>query len=694
MKRMRHWFSGLSANLAFWFCFSSIVLTLILSQIIEREAASSLRAEIGQRLADLALQTTDKLDRGMYERFREVQLMADRTVIGDPTVAPAEKQKLLDRIQQTYRYYAWLGIADMTGHIIASSNGVLQGADISKRPWYSNALHGVHIDDVHEAKLLEKLLPAEASGEQIRFVDVAFPYLTPDKTVGGVLAAHLSWSWARSIERSVISTAARNRHIDAMIVGRDGMILLGPPGLQGTKLNQANLQNAQHGEGKFAVETWDDKKSYLVGYSVSHGFDAFPGFGWTVLIRQELDEAFAPVRKIQNQVLWSGFAIALIFSLMGVFNARRISRPLVALAEAATKLRRGEARDLGALRDVSYREINALTESLSALVADLQHNQKALSELNATLEERVDQRTEELAGSEQRLRTITDNLPVLISYIDHEHRMTFCNGTFRDWLGIDPASVIGKHIELIIGTELYAQRRENMDKVLAGERVVFDLTSTALGIRRCLHTTYIPDRRKDGTVVGFYTLSSDVSAMKEVEEKLNLLARHDTLTGLPNRQQLNEKLIEAIKRSRRQQIPLALLFLDIDYFKNINDTFGHGAGDDVLKEFSTRLKRAVRSTDLVARLSGDEFIVILEGVHNVHEAEMIAQEILDAMRAKFFNGGDSLILTTSIGIAFTERGEVSSQELMAQADQALYARKEGGRNGFSLMVMKTVASLE
>ena len=687
MRRITQWFSGLSANLAFWFCFSSIVLTLLLSQVIEGEATSSLRTEIGQRLADLALQTTDKLDRGMYERFREVQLMADRTVIGDPAVAPAEKQKLLDRMQQTYRYYAWLGIADMNGRIVASSNGILQGADISKRPWYPNALHGVFIDDVHEAKLLEKLLPAEASGEPIRFVDVAFPYLTPDKNVGGVLAAHLSWSWARSIEQSVISADARRRHIDAMIVGRDGMILLGPPGLQGTKLNQINFDNALHGEGKFAVETWSDKKSYLVGYSVSHGFDAFPGFGWTVLIRQDLDEAFAPVRKIQNQVLWSGFAIALIFSLMGLFNARRISRPLVALAESATKLRRGEARDLGELRDKGYREISALTESLGALVADLQHNQLALSELNATLEERVEQRTEELVSSEQRLRTITDNLPVLISYIDHEHRMTFCNGTFREWLGIDPVTVIGKPIEQIIGPELYAQRRINMDKVLAGERVVFDLTSTALGIRRCLHTTYIPDRRKDGTVVGFYTLSSDVTAMKEVEEKLILLARHDTLTGLPNRQQLDEKLSEAIKRSRRQQIPLALLFLDIDFFKKVNDTFGHSAGDDVLREFSTRLQRAVRTTDLVARFAGDEFIIILEGVHNVLEAETIAQKILDAMRPQFLTGRHALALTTSIGIAFTERCEVSPQELMAQADQALYACKEEGRNGFSLIVM-------
>lgn len=687
MKRIKNLFSGLNATLALWFCFSSIVLTLILSQVIEHEAASSLRAEIGQRLADLALQTTDKLDRGMYERFREVQLMADRNEIGDPAVSPADKQKILDRMQQTYRYYAWIGIANMDGRIVAASNGVLQGADISKRPWYPNALRGVHIDDVHEAKLLAKLLPADGSGEPVRFVDVAFPFLNPDRSVGGVLAAHLSWSWARTIEQSVISSSARSRHIDAMIVGSDGTVLLGPPGLQGTRLDQSNFKNAQNGEGKFSVQTWGDHKSYLVGYSVSHGFDAFPGFGWTVLVRQDLEEAFAPVRHIQSRVLWSGFSIALMFSLLGVLNARRISRPLVALADAATRLRRTEATDLVQLNK-SFREVNALAESFGALVSDLQRNQQALTELNASLEERVEQRTEELARSEQRLRTITDNLPVLISYIDCEYRMMFCNGTFRDWLGIDPEKVIGKLVPQIIGKELFEQRRLNMDRALSGERVVFDLSSTALGITRYLHTTYIPDRDKDGNVIGFYTLSSDVSAMKEVEQKLTLLARHDVLTGLPNRYQLNEKLGETIKRSRRQARPLGLLFLDIDYFKKINDNYGHAAGDDVLKEFSSRLLQSVRDTDTVARLAGDEFVVLLEGLHHAAEAEAVAQKILNAIAQTFFSEQHSLALTTSIGIAFSHRCEWSPKDFLAQADQALYAAKAEGRNRFSLAVME------
>ncbi len=692
MKRLPNFLAGLGVNLAFWFSLSSIVLTLILSQVIEREASSSLRAEIGQRLADLALQTTDKLDRGMYERFREVQLMADRSEIGDPAVSPAEKQKLLDRMQQTYRYYAWIGIANMDGRIVAASNGILQGADISKRPWYPNALRGVHIDDVHEAKLLARLLPADPSGEPVRFVDVAFPFLKPDHSVGGVLAAHLSWSWARTIEQSVISASARSRRIDAMIVGGDGTVLLGPPGLQGSRLDQTAFKNAQHGEGKFVVQTLSDHKPYLIGYSVSSGFEAFPGFGWTVLVRQDLEEAFLPVRQIQRRVLWSGFSIALVFSLLGVLNARRISRPLVSLSRAATRLRRGEAISLGKFTD-SFREVDALADSFGALVTDLQSNQKELTELNASLEQRVVQRTEDLLRSELRLRTITDNLPVLISYIDRDHRMMFCNGTFRDWAGIDPEKVIGKLVLDIIGAELYQQRRQNMERALAGERVVFDMVSTAMGVTRHLYTTYIPDRRKDGKVIGFYTLSTDVSAMKEVEQKLTLLARHDSLTGLPNRGQLNEKLGESIKRSRRQNHPLGVLFLDIDYFKKINDTFGHAAGDIVLKEFGLRLQNVVRDTDTVARLAGDEFIVLLEGLHNSAEAAAVAQKIVNAVAEKIFTGVHALSVTTSIGIAFSTSCELTAKEFLAQADRALYAAKSEGRNRFSLIMVDQESAL-
>nr|WP_269839670.1 PAS domain-containing protein [Paucibacter sp. M5-1]MCZ7882128.1 PAS domain-containing protein [Paucibacter sp. M5-1] len=236
-------------------------------------------------------------------------------------------------------------------------------------------------------------------------------------------------------------------------------------------------------------------------------------------------------------------------------------------------------------------------------------------------------------ASEQGMRAIADSLPVLITYLDAQLRLRFLNATFLEWLGIDPAAALGRPLQEVIGPELFAQREARLRQALAGERQQFELCSTALGITRHIQNTYIPDQRPDGRVVGIYALSTDITPMKLAEQRLAELARSDTLTGLPNRRQFDERLALALARGRRDADSLlALLFLDIDHFKSINDGHGHGVGDAVLQQFAARLRDCVRSTDLVARLAGDEFVLVLEGLAEAEDAAAVAQKILDAMR--------------------------------------------------------------
>lgn len=675
-------FSSIATNLAFWFCLSSIVLTILLSQVIEQVAMTLLRIQISEKLGDLAYQATDKLDQGMFERYREVQLMASRKSITDPAVPLAVKQALVDQIYDSYRYYAWIGIADLQGRVLVSAKGILTGADASARPWFINALNGSNnVGDLHEAKMLAKILPPPASGEPLRFIDVAFPYVDNDGKVAGVLGAHLSWEWARTVEQSVITPAARRSRIDALIIANDGKVLLGPKGLQGTTLDLASLGASTMANNHSAPTHFGDQREYLVGISKSQGRPPFPGFGWTVLVRQDAEEALATVRAMQRRVLWSGFSIALLFSLFGVYNARRVSRPLRRLAADVRDYRRGSRPTLKA-SDGSYREIDELSTSFVALVDDLQRNEDALRNLNASLESRVSQRTAELAKSEARLRAITDNLPVLISYIDRHQCFQFANATFKPWLGVAPAAVIGMHMRDLLGAQLYEQRLPMVERALNGEQVVFEMASRALDTDRYLHTTYVPDIDAAGVVDGFYTLTSDVSEIKHAEQEMTRLARHDSLTGLPNRYQLDEKLDEAVRRCRRSGMSMAVMFLDIDYFKRINDSLGHAAGDEVLKQFGDRLKACVRVTDTVARLAGDEFIVLLEGLHVASEAHAVARKILASQTAEINLAGRPLYITTSIGIAFTDGSNLIPTELMAHADRALYAAKAGGRNAY------------
>ena len=288
-----------------------------------------------------------------------------------------------------------------------------------------------------------------------------------------------------------------------------------------------------------------------------------------------------------------------------------------------------------------------------------------------------------LAASNRLLRDIADNLPLLISYIDKDLRLRFCNATWHEWMGIDPASAVGRPLSELIGPTLYEQRSEHLQRALAGERVSFEAESVTLGVDRYLHTVYIPDVQADGHVAGIYALSTDVTASKQVEMQLSQLAHVDALTGLPNRRQFEEKLQEAVARSKRSDRPMALMFLDVDHFKQINDSHGHAAGDAVLKEFAARLQRCVRITDTVARLAGDEFVIILEGLHSAGDAELVARKIAAALHPPIAWEARTLSpVTSSIGVVVLTGNDVAVADVVARADEALYQAKRAGRDTF------------
>ena len=156
------------------------------------------------------------------------------------------------------------------------------------------------------------------------------------------------------------------------------------------------------------------------------------------------------------------------------------------------------------------------------------------------------------------------------------------------------------------------------------------------------------------------------------------------LTGLANRREFQTQLENAIGRNRRQASGHALMFLDIDHFKTINDSRGHAAGDAVLREVALRLQASVRHTDMLARLAGDEFVVILDGLHSSAEAELIAQKIVAAMVSAVTFGDDAIVVGVSIGIAFDAEAALGPEELLSLADSALYQAKAAGRNTWRL----------
>lgn len=822
---------GLAPSLAAVSALVMLLLTIVTLQFVGHTLARQAERDIGDQLAELAFQTTDKLDRGVFERYREVKLMAERYEITDLKVPAGAKRAVLEGMQSTYPHYAWIGLTDNRGRVQVATGRMLEGLDVSARPWFAAAYEGIHLQDVHEAVLLAKLLPRQ-DGEPKRFFDIAFPYHGPDGVIAGVLGVHLSWQWAAEVERSVLRPLAEREAVDTLILSKGGAVLLGPKEYADRVLDQASVRQARRDTNGWVIENWPDGKRYLVGYSRSQGHASYPGLGWTVVVRQPVDVAFAPVESLRRQILWAGLGAAALVSLLVWLLSRNITRPLARITRYAHALHAGQLQQIEPVAS-RLTEVHILQGALATLLSKLFAKQQRLHELNATLEARVAERTQELdvavaetrrnerrvravvdgaldafvgvdtrgritdwnpraeeifgwtrgevlgknvsdtiiplrfrqaheagmqrfaltgsAGvvgkrlqlfalrrngdefpvemtislisaddthffgtfiqdisarkqiedelaherellkeaarrleaSERNLRTITDNVPVLIGYIDHAERYRFANATYEHWYGIPVNDIIGKSVREVVGEKLYQKTREQLRRALAGEQVRFELAHATPDGLRTIEITGIPDI--DGGVgKGSYILGADITAAKLHAAELQQLARIDTLTGLPNRRDYQERLQAALQRGQRSGHAVALMFLDVDHFKQVNDTLGHAAGDAVLCEFARRVRAAVRVTDTVCRLAGDEFTIILEGLKGLDEASLVAQKILKSFDLPFSLEQGERMVSTSIGVAYAERFPVDIAVLSEEADRALYMAKSRGRRCFAV----------
>jgi diguanylate cyclase (GGDEF)-like protein len=186
-------------------------------------------------------------------------------------------------------------------------------------------------------------------------------------------------------------------------------------------------------------------------------------------------------------------------------------------------------------------------------------------------------------------------------------------------------------------------------------------------------------RNAAGEVVNYVALFSDIGALKQAEERALHLAHHDVLTGLPNRLLFAAQLAQSLQRASRQGQQIALLFIDLDRFKSVNDTLGHAAGDELLRVVAQRLRAAVRAEDTVARLGGDEFTVVLEEVAGTAAAAATARKLHDALAAPMELQGRPVTVSATIGIALFPADGSDADTLMRAADVAMYRAKRRGR---------------
>lgn len=302
-----------------------------------------------------------------------------------------------------------------------------------------------------------------------------------------------------------------------------------------------------------------------------------------------------------------------------------------------------------------------------------------------------------LRESESRLRLITENVPAMIAQVDRNCRYTFVNRRHAEMFGCAPADIIGRHMAEILGEDAFAQIRRHFESVLSGNTLTYRReASLPDGSQRHLEVSVVPDRRQNGEICGCYALVTDITERLRSEEALrqaleearqaNLqvqeMARQDTLTGLNNRRSFQSELDRWVAYATRHQRSLAILFVDLNRFKWVNDTYGHGAGDQVLITVAGLLKDSLRNTDVLGRWGGDEFVALLPET-NAEAATIVAVRIIEQLQhATVSVAGQHIHPSASIGIAgFPEHG-ADARILLDHADAAMYRSKQQKNSEF------------
>jgi diguanylate cyclase (GGDEF)-like protein/PAS domain S-box-containing protein len=219
-------------------------------------------------------------------------------------------------------------------------------------------------------------------------------------------------------------------------------------------------------------------------------------------------------------------------------------------------------------------------------------------------------------------------------------------------------------------------------RVLAADTLLIKRDGTEIAIE----DSTSPIHNWDGQLTGVVIVFHDVSAAKAMAAKIEHSAHHDFLTNLPNRLLLNDRIAQAISLANRHHTQLAVLYLDLDNFKHINDSLGHSTGDKLLQSVTKRLKECVRDSDTVSRQGGDEFVILLAETKNNEAAALSAQKILDSLQAMHTIGKSQLHITTSIGISVYPADGLEAETLLKSADTAMYYAKEKGRNNYQFFI--------
>jgi len=504
-------------------------------------------------------------------------------------------------------------------------------------------------------------------------VAIAAPIKDPSGRLIGVL-----------VGIATISDSTLFGQVENTKVGKSGYIVINVPkyGLIATSSKPALILQpmAKAGDNKMLDR-------FVAGFEGSgiatnvHGIESLtsakqiPSAGWIAQVVLPTEEAFAPIRTMKMRAYSITLTLSL-FILVSVWLA--IRQLLLPLTEASNKLEEMSSGDLSPLPVKYNDEIGQLLTNFNILVRERNEAYQSVRD------------------SEKRFRNILENAPIGMAVVSLEGKFTLVNHSLCELVGYEKDELEGMRFQDITFPDDLSADLSNIQQLLNGTSTSYQLEKRYLrknGDIVWVQLTRFVQRDSGGSPLYFIVQIEDISERLRSQEQIKQLAYFDALTNLPNRRLLMDRLNHALAQAKRFKRSMAVMYLDLDNFKQINDTLGHDYGDELLKVVAERLLTCVRSVDTVCRQGGDEFIIALGEIANPQDSTIVAEKIIKAINQPVHIKGSMLQVTTSIGIAvYPGNSAAEAIELMKKADLAMYEVKKRGRNGFSVYQTSAVVN--
>ncbi|MDD2180188.1 diguanylate cyclase [Acidovorax sp. D2M1] len=433
------WLQTTRSRLTLLFGGTAVATGLAVGLLADELLTRQLTDLSGQSLMNSSQPIALALAQGMHEREREVALLSHLPMLTrDGGYAP-QLQAHLEQIRQSYPFYSWIGVTDTQGVVQVATGNLLQGQDVSQRPWFGAGGRGPYVGDAHDAVLLDQLLRAPGSQVPLRFMDYASPVRGQDSVFKGVIAAHVNWAWVQDIIHRSSPATPLSSGLEVMLLNQDGII-----STDGAVAQPRAALPVLPEPGAFRVMSWGDASTppYLTAV-VSVRAQTATDLGWLLVARQPLEMALQPINRLHTLLaLLLGLMAALLAGL-AYWVARRFSQPVERLAEAARQV---QATGQVAALDFEMKtvEFQHLRSALQNMAQGLLEGRAALQSANAELEQRVAERTVALHQSEQRYLSILEDQTEIICRFDASNRMTFVNEAFCRLFDLRRQDVVGK----------------------------------------------------------------------------------------------------------------------------------------------------------------------------------------------------------------------------------------------------------